>query len=181
MILHPEYQVMAQKEIDSVVGDQRLPEFEDRESLPLVECIVQETLRWRSGVPLGIPHSVRKDDLYRGMLIPKGSLVFANITGMSLDESVYSDAACFYLERFLSKPAGRGEPYFNNTVFGFGRRICTGQYVAENTLWVAIASILASCKIINTVDEYGNIIVPDTTFTEGLGRILFRTIDDLYL
>jgi hypothetical protein len=45
MILHPEYQVMAQKEIESVVGDQRLPEFEDRECLPFVECIVQETLR----------------------------------------------------------------------------------------------------------------------------------------
>ncbi|KAJ7858819.1 cytochrome P450 [Mycena olivaceomarginata] len=163
MILHPEYQVMAQKEIDSVVGDQRLPEFEDRECLPFVECIVQETLRWRSGVPLGIPHSVRKDDLYRGMLIPKGSLVFANITGMSLDESIYSDAACFYPERFLSKPAGRGEPHFNNTV------ICTGQYVAENSLWVAIASILASCKIVNAVDEYGTIIMPDPTFTEGLG------------
>jgi hypothetical protein len=36
---------MAQREIDSVVGDQRLPEFEDRERLPFVECIVQETLR----------------------------------------------------------------------------------------------------------------------------------------
>jgi hypothetical protein len=41
---------------------------------------------------------------------------------MSLDESIYSDAACFYPERFLSKPAGRGEPHFNKTVFGFGRR-----------------------------------------------------------
>ncbi|KAJ6524200.1 cytochrome P450 [Mycena capillaripes] len=45
MILHPECQLKAQKEIDSVVGDLRLPDFEDRESLPFVECILQETFR----------------------------------------------------------------------------------------------------------------------------------------
>jgi hypothetical protein len=45
MILHPEYQLKAQKEIDSVVGDLRLPEFEDREHLPLVDGILQEVLR----------------------------------------------------------------------------------------------------------------------------------------
>ncbi|KAJ7855546.1 cytochrome P450 [Mycena leptocephala] len=141
----------AQKEIDSVVGDLRLPDFEDRKHLPFVECILQETLRWNPGVPLGVPHCVMQDDVYRGMFIPKGSL------GMSLDET-----------RFLPKPAGNGEPYFNNVAFGFGRRICTGQHVAENSLWIAIASILASCKISNAVDENGNIIVPESGLTDGL-------------
>jgi hypothetical protein len=45
MILHPECQAKAQEEIDSVVGDLRLPEFGDRGSLPFVEGILQETLR----------------------------------------------------------------------------------------------------------------------------------------
>jgi hypothetical protein len=45
MIIHPEYQAKAQKEIDSVIGDLRLPDFEDRGNLPLVECILQEVLR----------------------------------------------------------------------------------------------------------------------------------------
>lgn len=81
-----------------------------------------------------------EDDLYRGMLIPKGSLDIPNIKyvdlhywqfcaaniyshrGMSLDESVYSDATSFYPERFLPKPAGNEEPYFDNIVFCFGRR-----------------------------------------------------------
>ncbi|KAJ6559780.1 cytochrome P450 [Mycena capillaripes] len=168
MILHQEYQVKAQKEIDAVVGDHRLPDFEDRENLPLVECILQETFRWNSGLPLGVPHRVSEDNIYRGMLIPKDSVVFANIRGMSLNESVYSDPTSFYPERFLPKPTGKGEPYFNNAVFGFGRRICTGQYVAENSLWIAVASILASCKIANAVDERGNIIVPVPTLTDGL-------------
>jgi len=168
MTLHPQCQEKAQKEIDSVIGDLRLPEFGDRESLPFVECILQETLRWAPGLPLGIPHRVTEDDVYRGMLIPKGSLVFANIKGMSLDEGVYSDPTSFYPERYFPKPVGNGEPHFDNTAFGFGRRICTGQYVADNSLWVAIVLILASCKISNAVDKDGNIIVPDSTITDGL-------------
>lgn len=46
MVLHPEQQARAQKEIDQVIGPGRLPEFADRPSLPYVECILQETLRY---------------------------------------------------------------------------------------------------------------------------------------
>ncbi|KAF7342910.1 Cytochrome P450 [Mycena sanguinolenta] len=53
MVLHPESQAKAQKEIDLVVGDMRLPEFLDREHLPFVEGILQETLRWLPSVPMG--------------------------------------------------------------------------------------------------------------------------------
>ncbi|KAJ7813324.1 cytochrome P450 [Mycena leptocephala] len=170
MILHPECQAKAQKEIDSVVGDLRFPDFEDRENLPFVECILQETLRWNPALPLGVPHRVMEDDVYRGMFIPKGSLVFANIRGMSLDEAVYSDPKSFFPERFLPKPAGKGEPHFSNVAFGFGRRICSGQYVADNSVWIAIASILASSNISNAVDENGNDIVPESKLTDGLVR-----------
>ncbi|KAG6902615.1 hypothetical protein C0995_014221 [Termitomyces sp. Mi166 len=52
MVLHPECQKRAQQEIDSVVGPGRLPEFSDRESLPYIGCILQETLRWNPVVPL---------------------------------------------------------------------------------------------------------------------------------
>ncbi|KAJ6600942.1 cytochrome P450, partial [Mycena vulgaris] len=168
MILHPEYQIKAQKEIDIVVGEGRLPEFEDRANLPLVECILQEVFRWNPGVPLGVPHRAMEDDIYRGMLIPKGCLIFPNVKGMSLDESIYSDPTSFYPERYLPKPVGHGEPYFNNIVFGFGRRICTGQYVANNSVWIVIATILASCTITNAVDANGKIIVPENLLSDGL-------------
>ncbi|KAJ7882024.1 hypothetical protein B0H14DRAFT_2704282 [Mycena olivaceomarginata] len=88
---------------------------------------------------------------------------------MALDESVYSNPLSFQPERFLAKPSEAGEPHFNQA-FGFGRRICTGQYVADNSLWIAIASILATCRITNAVDESGEIIVPDNTLTDGLVR-----------
>lgn len=45
MVLHPEYQEKAQKEIDALLDFERLPEFSDRKSLPYVECILQEIYR----------------------------------------------------------------------------------------------------------------------------------------
>ncbi|KAJ7674357.1 cytochrome P450 [Mycena rosella] len=170
MILHPECQVTAQKEIDSVVGDLRLPDFGDRDNLPFVECILQEILRWNPAIPLGVPHRTMEDDLYRGMLIPKGALVFPNIKAMALDARVYSQPTVFYPERYLPKPAGNGEPHFINIAFGFGRRVCTGRYLAENSVWIAIATILASCTITNAVDEHGEIIVPENVLSDGLVR-----------
>jgi cytochrome P450 len=53
MILFPEVQKKAQEEIDSVVGKDRLPTFGDRDSLPYIEAIICETMRWHPPVPLG--------------------------------------------------------------------------------------------------------------------------------
>lgn len=79
MAAHPEVQRKAQAELDAIVGPGRLPEFEDCESLPYVNAVIKECLRWRSVVPLNVPHKSLEDDEYRGFFIPKGSLVVANI------------------------------------------------------------------------------------------------------
>ena len=46
MVLHPEVQTKAQEELDRVVGHGRLPEFADRKSLPYINAIVKEILRY---------------------------------------------------------------------------------------------------------------------------------------
>ena len=52
MMEHPEVVAKAQEEIDLVVGNDRLPTFEDRPSLPYLECILTESLRWAAPIPL---------------------------------------------------------------------------------------------------------------------------------
>lgn len=61
MALHPEIQRRAQIELDSVLGRDRdrLPTFEDRSSLPFIDCIVLEVLRWNIITPLGISRFAR--------------------------------------------------------------------------------------------------------------------------
>ena len=53
MALYPEVQRKAQAQIDMVIGQGRLPDFEDRERLPYVEATLQELFRWRPPLPVG--------------------------------------------------------------------------------------------------------------------------------
>jgi cytochrome P450 len=47
----------AQAEVDSVVGEERTPTWEDYASLPYVAATVKEAMRWRPVVPLAFPHA----------------------------------------------------------------------------------------------------------------------------
>jgi hypothetical protein len=53
ILLRPEVQTMAQKELDAVTKRERLPTFEDRSMLPFVDAICKEVVRWNPVTPLG--------------------------------------------------------------------------------------------------------------------------------
>ena len=58
LIHFPEVQEKAFAEIDSVVGKDRTPRWEDMEQLPYINMIVKEGHRWRPILPLCFPHSL---------------------------------------------------------------------------------------------------------------------------
>ncbi|GJE94425.1 cytochrome P450 [Phanerochaete sordida] len=165
MLLHPEVQRKAQEEIDRVVGPGRLPDFSDRDSLPYLDCVLYETIRWCPTTPLGIPHATVADDVYKGMFIPKGSTVIFNAKAIAMDETVYKNPTKFYPERFLPE---NGEPLPTHITFGFGRRICPGRYLADASLWIVMASVLAAFRIAPALDASGREIPPDVKFTARL-------------
>lgn len=72
MTSNPHVQRKAQEELDLVVGLDRLPIHEDRESLPYIEAVYREVMRWRPVAPLGVPHACNEDDIFEGYFIPKG-------------------------------------------------------------------------------------------------------------
>ena len=53
MALNNNALTLAQEELDRVVGENRLPSFQDRENLPYVNALIKEVLRWESIAPLG--------------------------------------------------------------------------------------------------------------------------------
>lgn len=75
----PVIQRKAQEEIDRVVGNDRLPIFEDRNAMPYVTGIVWESLRWNPVAPLALAHRTTADDVYGGYYIPKGTTVIPNV------------------------------------------------------------------------------------------------------
>jgi cytochrome P450 len=66
MVLFPEVQKRVQAELDAVVGRKRLPNFEDRASLPYLEATIKESLRFHPPTPLGIAHRLSEDDVVQG-------------------------------------------------------------------------------------------------------------------
>lgn len=52
MTVHLEWQRKVQEEVDRVCGD-RMPTIADYAAMPITRACLKETLRWRSGVPLG--------------------------------------------------------------------------------------------------------------------------------
>lgn len=48
MVIFPQVQHIAQKQLDDVLGSGRLPEFSDEPSLPYITAICKEVLRWTS-------------------------------------------------------------------------------------------------------------------------------------
>lgn len=164
MVLYPEVQAKAQEEIDRVVGADRLPGIVDRPSLPYVEAVFKETLRWHPVAPLGVPHRVTKEDHYDGYVIPAGSTIVANIWAMSRSQP---DSDLFKPERHL--PGGDHVGHDPRSyVFGFGRRICPGLNLADSEVWLGVASLLSAFRIEKKSDGKGGFITPKEEYEQGI-------------
>ncbi|OJT02970.1 O-methylsterigmatocystin oxidoreductase [Trametes pubescens] len=143
MVLYPDVQKKAQQELDAVIGPDRLPEFSDRDSLPYINAVVKEIIRWHTVVPLGISHCVTEEDEYGGYRIPAGTILVPNAWAMSRDPQAYPQPDEFIPERFMKVgECGSGVRDPEKYQFGFGRRICPGRHFANDALFITVASVL---------------------------------------
>ncbi|KIJ23555.1 hypothetical protein M422DRAFT_195788, partial [Sphaerobolus stellatus SS14] len=162
----PEVQKKAQAELDDVIGSDRLPEFGDKSALPYTVAIYKETMRWHPLLPLGVPHAISEDDVIEGYFIPKGAIICGNTWSILQDEAVFGpDTDKFMPERFLQ--VGIRSPG-NTGAFGFGRRICPERFMAENSLFISIASILHFFVISGPRDSFGNETPVEYEWTSGI-------------
>ncbi|KAB5580237.1 cytochrome P450 [Coniochaeta sp. 2T2.1] len=152
----------AQNLLDEVVGRDRLPTFEDRPRLAYIDAIATEVLRWRPVVVGGVPHFTKTQDSYAGYHIPANSIVIPNAFAICRDESVFGqDVESFIPERWLADADDEGKAPsidacgFNVTAlkdlpqtgFGFGRRICTGRFIARSQLFIQMARMLWAFEV----------------------------------
>ncbi|KAF7372781.1 Steroid 17-alpha-hydroxylase/17,20 lyase [Mycena sanguinolenta] len=170
-ILYPGWIPRAQKEIDAIVGEDRLPSFKDRPRLPYVEAIVRgmhffrrlsdivvmrlpdilamhtaETLRWRPAVRFGVPHQSTADDVveYKGKeyFIPKGSIIFAVFWAIEHEQERFENHDLFQPERFLDDTNNLKAGYETTDI-----AVCPGIPFAERSLWINIAMMLWTFNI----------------------------------
>ncbi|KAH6671036.1 cytochrome P450 CYP621A2 [Halenospora varia] len=167
MIQNPEVQKRAQQEIDSVIGNTRLPNFDDQPNLPYINRVLQETMRLDPATPNGVPHRSSEDTVYKGYFIPKGSLIIASVRAINYDPEVYTDPETFNPGRYLPvSSGGAGEP-FPVSQFGFGRRVCPGAHLGTASLWIVVATIFATVNIGMPKDKQGKEYMPNPEIITG--------------
>lgn len=150
MLLFPEVQKKAQKEIDDVIGPTRLPGFEDHERLPYVNALIKESMRWFPVLPMNTAHATDEEIVYEGYRIPKGSYLLTSNWWLLHDPEVYPDPSAFDPERYI-EPRSERDPL--DHAFGYGRRICPGRHFAMNSLFITISRFLATFNIIKKVSD----------------------------
>ncbi|KAI0536666.1 cytochrome P450 98A3, partial [Xylaria digitata] len=168
----PEAVRPAWEELDRVVGPHRSPTWEDEDNLPYVKAFVKEVLRWRSVAIIGgQPHAPTQDDYYKGWLIPKGAWIQGNIWAIHHHEREFPDPDRFNPNRFLAgHPDGRPFPGEKGYMtFGWGRRVCSGQALAERGIWITVARILWGFNVQKKKGPDGQPIEVDIfNYTNGL-------------
>lgn len=161
---NPHFILTAQRELDDIVGPDRLPDFEDLDKLPYIQAIIEENFRWRHILPAGIPHKTLKEDKYNGFLIPKGAMIIPLFIAMRNDEALFDKPAEFIPERWLGKHPQAGN-------FGYGRWVCTGRHIARSALTTAVARLLWAFNI-KSKDGQRVVVRETESFASGLVEAL---------
>ncbi|XP_021283128.1 3,9-dihydroxypterocarpan 6A-monooxygenase-like [Herrania umbratica] len=149
LINHPSVMEKARKEIDTVVGRNRILEESDVENLPYLQAIVKETLRLHPGGPLVVREST-EDCIIGGYEIPKGTRLFVNVWALGRDPKQWESPLEFVPERFLSEEWRQGKnqfldvrgQHFSLLPFGSGRRGCPGASLALQVVPTVLGIII---------------------------------------
>ncbi|KAF9480950.1 cytochrome P450 [Pholiota conissans] len=167
MAMFPEVQKKAQEELDRVIGQDRLVNYDDEHSLPYIQALVREVFRWRPVLPLGVFHSSVAEDVFKGYYIPKGTSIVANVWAITRDPVRYPNPEEFNPDRFFVDENTLNKDDMTYT-FGFGRRVCPGRHLATATVWLSMATILMAFDIRPPKDASGKDIALDVEYTGGL-------------
>ena len=100
MIHHPECKERIHQEIEEVLGSRRV-RLDDRGNMPYVNAFINEVLRYHNLAPINLPHMTICDVDLQGYHVPKGTIVYANLSSLHTDKAFWVDPSAFRPERFL--------------------------------------------------------------------------------
>lgn len=198
----PDVQAKAHAELDAVIGHSRSPTWEDIETslsspsganstmktkLPYFTALVKETLRWRTVTVLaGIPHANTKAFEYRGYKFPAGTNFTGNMWAIHRHEREFPCPDEFRPERFLSDDEGEENewkrPYPNKSginAFGWGRRVCSGQPLAEQGLLYSLTRLIWALEVRPGLDELVCYVMPFSSHDSALFHRLLE-FDEIF-
>lgn len=145
LIRHPNIMAQVRKELDSVVGRDRLVSDLDLPNLTYLQAVIKETFRLHPSTPLSLPRMASDSCEINGYHIPKGATLLVNVWAIARDPNDWNNPLEFRPERFL--PGGerpnadvRGND-FEVIPFGAGRRICAGMNLGLRMVQLLTATL----------------------------------------
>ena len=162
--LNPQVQDKCFEEIKDVLGE-RCPSINDTSSMPYTMATLLEIQRMALVAESSIPHRLTKDTQVEGYKFKKGTIFVANLKKFLMDPDEFESPKLFKPERFISE---NGEVLKKELFvpFGIGKRICMGESLAKNELFIFFVRLLQRLEFTVT-DPKPN----PKQYTTGITRI----------
>lgn len=168
LIKHPRVMKEVQKELEQVVGMERMVEEPDLEKLEYLDLVVKESFRLHPVVPLLLPHEAMEDCTIDGYHIPEKSHVMVNVWAIGRDPNVWDDPEKFIPERFVGSNIDLRGRDFQLIPFGSGRRGCPGMQLGLQVVRLVVAQLVhcfdwelpnnASPEELDMTEEFGLVV-----------------------
>ncbi|KAK1371691.1 putative flavonoid 3'-monooxygenase [Heracleum sosnowskyi] len=142
ILRHPRVMKKVQKELEQVVGMDKMVEESDLESLEYLNIIIKEAMRLHPVAPLLLPHHSIEDCMVDRFFIPKNSRVIINVWAVGRYPKVWTDAEKFLPERFCESNIDLRGRDFELIPFGSGRRGCPGMQLGLTIVHLVVAQLL---------------------------------------
>ncbi|XP_067013403.2 methyl farnesoate epoxidase [Anabrus simplex] len=164
MVLYPEVQEKVHEAIDSTIGRSHPPSLQDKARLPYIEAVLTEVQRCNTIAPLTPPHRATHDTELHGYFIPKNTTVLVSLWSLLNDKNHWGDPENFRPQRFLDN-SGKFLKDEYLILFGVGKRLCPGEALARNTLFLFFTTLLQHFTIVLPENSPKPTTVPLSGFT----------------
>ncbi|KAG3256092.1 cytochrome P450 2B4-like [Ictidomys tridecemlineatus] len=167
MLKYPHVAERVKEEIAQVIGSHRPPALDDHSKMPYTEAVIHEIQRFGDLFPIGLPHTVTKDTVFRGYLIPKNTEVYPILSSALHDPHYFKEPDTFNPDHFLDANGAlkKNEAFIP---FSAGKRICLGEGIARNELFLFFTTVLQNFSVASPVAPQDIDLTPRES---GVGRV----------
>ncbi|KAD6796049.1 hypothetical protein E3N88_06945 [Mikania micrantha] len=144
MINEPSIFNKAVRDLDFVVGKNRLVYESDLQKLNYIKCCVKEAFRLHPVAPFNVPHVTTVDSTVAGYFIPKGSQVLVSRLGLGRNPDVWDDPLTFNPDRHMNgdKEVMLTDHNLHMFSFGTGQRGCPAVLLGSTMTTMLLARLI---------------------------------------
>ena len=145
LTLHPSVQEKSREEIKRVLGSEGRCDMSQLKNLPYTLSVITEVQRVARVAPISLMHELSKTTKLGDYIFPKGSVWCANLSYITHDPENFKNPFEFNPDRWIG-PDGKFQKNEKMIPFGIGKRICMGELLARNEIFLFTVNLLQKIR-----------------------------------